>query len=122
MSVKQARRLRKNATPAEKKLWSCLRNRRVAGFKFRRQCSVRSRILDFYCEEARLAIELDGSGHKSHLGQCRDLDRDIELYEGGIRVLRFDNSAVLRNVDGVISEIISAVAPEQFLPVVRGKA
>jgi very-short-patch-repair endonuclease len=112
MSVKQARRLRKKATPAEKKLWWSLRNRSLAGFKFRRQCPVRNRVLDFYCEDARLAVELDGSGHKSHLGQYNDLDRDIELHEQGIRVLRFDNQAVLKNLEGVLEAIVRAIAAE----------
>ena len=112
MSIKQAQWLRKNATPAEKKLWWRLRNRGVAGFKFRRQCPVRNRVLDFYCEEARLAIELDGSGHKSHSGQHDDLDRDIELHEQGIRVLRFDNRAVLKNLEDVLDAIVRAIAVE----------
>ena len=115
MGFKQARWLRKNATPAEKKLWSRLRNRQVAGLKFRRQYSVQDRILDFYCEEVRLAVELDGSGHQSHTGQTGDLDRDIELHEQGIRVLRFENRAVLKNLDGVLNEIIYAVTPEKSL-------
>ncbi len=112
MSVKQARWLRKNATPAERELWSRLRSRGLAGLKFRRQCPVRNRVLDFYCEDARLAVELDGSGHKSHLRQYNDLDRDIELHEQGIRVLRFDNQAVLKNLEGVLEAIVRAIAPE----------
>ena len=79
MKVKQARYFRKNATDAEKRLWFHLRNRRVAGLKFRRQHPVGSRIVDFFCAEAKLAIELDGSGHTGYLAKTSDLDRELEL-------------------------------------------
>ena len=61
MRTRQARYLRRTATPAEKKLWSRLRNRQLIGLKFRRQQPVGDRILDFLCEEVKLGIELDGS-------------------------------------------------------------
>jgi len=115
MSVKQARRLRRNATRAEKRLWLRLRNRQLAGLKFRRQHPVRKRSVDFFCAEARLAIELDGSGHGRHFGETSDLDREIELYEQGIRVLRFHNRDVLDNIDGVLNAIIYAVDPQKSL-------
>ena len=83
------RRLRKGATDAEKRLWSRLRNRQIGNLKFRRQHPFGNRVVDFFCEEAKLAIELDGSGHLTDRGQTSDLDREIELYEKGIRVLRF---------------------------------
>ena len=79
MSVQQARNLRKKATDAEKRLWSRLRNRQIANLKFRRQHPLGSRIVDFFCAEAKLGIELDGSGHLSDNGQKSDLDREIEL-------------------------------------------
>jgi len=88
MSVQQARRLRGKLTDAERKLWSRLRNRQVANLKFRRQHPLGDRIVDFFCSEAKLTIELDGSGHASYHGQTSDLDRQIELYEQGVRVLR----------------------------------
>jgi uncharacterized membrane protein len=62
MSVQQARRLRKRATEAETRLWSRLRNRQIANLKFRRQHPLGNRIVDFFCQEAKLGIELDGSG------------------------------------------------------------
>jgi very-short-patch-repair endonuclease len=115
MSVQQARRLRRKLTDAERKLWSRLRNRQVANLKFRRQHPLGDRIVDFFCGEAKLAIELDGSGHASYRGQTSDLDREIELYEKGIRVLRFQNTDVLNNPDGVLNAIIYAVDPERSL-------
>ena len=112
MSVNQARRLRQSTTPAEKKLWLHLRNRKLAGLKFRRQHPIGDRVADFYCEEAKLAIELDGSGHDRHFGETVDLDRAIDLYEHGVRILRFSNQAVITQIEGVLSVIIDAVAPE----------
>jgi very-short-patch-repair endonuclease len=115
ISVKQARYLRKNSTIAEKKLWSRLRNKKVAGLKFRRQQSIGNRIVDFFCKEANLAIELDGSGHSRHCGEVTDLDKEIELYESGVRILRFRNSEVLSNLDGVIDAIIYRIDSEKSL-------
>ena len=115
MSVQQARRLRKRATEAETRLWSRLRNRQIANLKFRRQHPFGNRVVDFFCEGAKLAIELDGSGHLSYRGQTSDLDREIDLYEKGIRVLRFQNTDVFNNLDGVLNAIIYAVDPERSL-------
>jgi very-short-patch-repair endonuclease len=115
MSVRQAQRLRKNPTEAERRLWRHLRNRQIANLKFRRQHPLGNRIVDFFCAEAKLAIELDGSGHTSSRGQISDLDREIELYEKGIRVLRFQNTDVFDNLDGVLNAIIYAVDPERSL-------
>jgi len=96
------RRLRKNATDAERKLWSILRSRRMAGLKFFRQYSVGSYILDFYCPERGLAIEVDGGQHADVYGQRHDAHRDSYLRELNIRVIRFwnpDKSG--QNIEGV---------------------
>jgi very-short-patch-repair endonuclease len=113
MSVQRARSLRRNPTEAEIRLWSRLRNRQVANLKFHRQHPFSNRTFDFFCVEAKLAIELDGSGHATYRGQTSDLDRELELYEKGIRVLRFQNSDVLNNLDGVLNTIIYAVDAER---------
>ena len=115
MSVGQARSFRKKATDAEKRLWSRLRNRKLAGLKFRRQHPLGDRSVDFFCADAKLAIELDGSGHLGELRQALDLDREIELYEKGIRILRFPNSEIFENLDGVLNSIIYAIEPEKSL-------
>jgi len=115
VSINQARRLQKTSTLAERKLWSALRSRQVCDLKFRRQEPIGSRIVDFYCAEAKLAIELDGSGHLRHFNETADLDKEMDLYEKGIRVLRFTNDAVLSNLDGVIEEILYAVDPEKII-------
>jgi len=95
------RSLRKNATDAERKLWSILRSRQMAGFRFCRQYSVGPYILDFYCPERRLAIEVDGGQHAYVRGQQNDAARGSYLRELGIRVIRFWNNDVLQNIEGV---------------------
>jgi very-short-patch-repair endonuclease len=115
MSVRQARSFRKRATDAKKRLWAQLRNRKAAGLKFRRQHPVGDRVVDFFCAEANLAIELEGSGHYRHAGETSDLDREIDLYEKGIRILRFHNDEIFENLDGVLNRIIYAVDPDRSL-------
>ena len=101
-TTKSKRRcLRKNTTGAEQKLWSILRNRQMAGLKFFRQYSVGPYILDFYCPERRLAIEVDGGQHADLYGQEHDAYRDSYLTELDIRVIRFWNNDVLQNIEGV---------------------
>jgi len=95
------RRLRKDATDAERKLWSILRDRQVAGLKFSRQYSVGPYILDFYCSEQRLAIEVDGGQHAAMNGQQCDARRDSYLRDLNIGVIRFWNNDVLQNIEGV---------------------
>ena len=85
-AVQQARRFRKISTRHEKRLWWQLRDRKLGGLKFRRQVPIGERIVDFFCAEAHLAVELDGSGHCHHFTQTADLDRAIELHEKGIRI------------------------------------
>lgn len=115
MRVNQARRLRKDATLAERLLWARLRNRQVCNLKFRRQQPIGNWIADFLCAEAKLAIELDGSGHLRHVNQTADLDKEIDLYEQKIRILRFSNHSVISNLDGVVDEIIYAIDPQKSL-------
>ncbi len=99
------RELRQNATDAEKLMWQILRNRAIHDAKFRRQHPISSYILDFYCHEAKLAIELDGSGHLEDKQIKHDEERTKILNEQGIRVLRFWNSDVLNNTETVLNEI-----------------
>jgi very-short-patch-repair endonuclease len=125
MSTTRARHLRRIATPAEKRLWYHLRNRRLADLKFRRQEPIGDRIVDFYCAEARLVVELDGSGHAYEAQRSLDLERELELQKGGIRVLRFWNRAVFDNLDGVLNAIIYAADPERSLwrtPTIEGRS
>jgi very-short-patch-repair endonuclease len=90
-----ARRLRRKSTDAEKRLWRALRDRRCRGHKFRRQHPVPPYVLDFYCEELKLAIELDGSGHGVEDQKAHDERRTQFLERQGIRVIRFRNYSLL---------------------------
>ncbi|MGH9316909.1 MAG: endonuclease domain-containing protein, partial [Thermoanaerobaculia bacterium] len=91
------------------KLWRRLRNRGLAGAKFRRQCPVGSYVVDFYCDEARLVVELDGGGHAQEEQRPRDLRRTGDIEALGVRVLRFWNGDVLNNVEGVLQRISAAL-------------
>nr|WP_245395604.1 DUF559 domain-containing protein [Anthocerotibacter panamensis] len=100
-----ARKLRKNMTDAEQLLWSCLRGKQLEGYRFRRQHPIDRFVLDFYCPAVKLAIELDGSQHGSPEGKARDAERTAWLNAQGIRVIRFWNAQVFKNLEGVLQEI-----------------
>jgi adenine-specific DNA-methyltransferase len=104
-----ARQLRKQQTDAEQLLWSLLRDRRLSGFKFRRQHPVEPYVVDFYCHEARLAVELDGGQHNEPDERARDAKRTAFLEKQGIRILRFWNNDVLQNTEGVLQAIYDAL-------------
>jgi very-short-patch-repair endonuclease len=103
--VEIAKRLRKNATPAEALLWEALRGRRHTNLKFRRQQVIAGYIVDFYCEEKDLAVELDGSIHDSEEARRQDALREERLRARGIKILRFDNAEVLGDLSGVLQRI-----------------
>jgi very-short-patch-repair endonuclease len=97
-----ARLLRGKQTDAENLLWMLLRDRRMVGFKFRRQHPVERYIIDFYCHEAKLAIELDGGGHNEAVKKEYDQFRSTELENAGIHVVRFWNNEVLMDCVAVL--------------------
>jgi very-short-patch-repair endonuclease len=104
-----ARDMRSEPTDAEAKLWYFLRDRRMDGFKFRRQYPVRRYIVDFYCPEAKLAIELDGGQHAVGGQGAYDARRERTLRDAGIRVLRFWDNDALRCTLDVLQEIWDAL-------------
>ena len=106
-NVARARELRETTTEAEKTLWRRIRSRQLLGTKFRRQHPIGEYIVDFYCDEAKLAVELDGGQHAS--SSDYDSARTQELARLGIRVLRFWNNEVLGNLDGVLQRISEAL-------------
>jgi len=109
--VETARRLRRDHTDAESRLWQQLRDRRLRGRKFRRQVPVGRYFADFACIEARLVVELDGSQH----GETRaDYDRlrTEALNAAGFRVMRFWNNDVFDDLDGVLTAILAACDEE----------
>ena len=105
----EARRMRREPTPAEAALWSRLSSSTVLGHKFRRQHALDRFIVDFYCAPARLAIEVDGPIHDEQ--REHDAVRQARLESLGIRVLRFTNDEVLGHLDTVIAAIARALPP-----------
>jgi len=99
------KKLRNNLTFAEVLLWKELKHRKLDGKKFRRQESVGSYIVDFYCPDEKLVIELDGETHFTDEGIIYDVKRTKYLKSIGLRVLRFENNEVLGNIIGVLGEI-----------------
>jgi len=112
----RAREMRANPTPAERRLWSMLRDQRMPEVKFRRQHVIAPYIVDFACIEQRLIIEADGGQHAES-----DSDRQRDAYLGrlGFRVLRFWNSDVLENASGVFEMICAALHTPLTLPLLR---
>lgn len=102
----RARGLRKSATVPEQRLWSGLRSGRLAGLKFRRQHPVGRYIVDFYCQSAGLAVEIDGESH-DHRGEY-DIRRQRYLESQGLTVLRVSNDDVLEDPEAVVLGIARA--------------
>ncbi|HEU4857931.1 MAG TPA: DUF559 domain-containing protein [Rhodanobacteraceae bacterium] len=116
-----ARRLRRDMTDAERRLWHYLRRRQLLGFRFRRQFPIGPYIVDFACLEAKLVIEVDGSQHFDAAG---DIARTQRLHEHGCRVLRFWNNDVLIRTQQVLAAIhdaLGAVGPHPGLPPQAGE-
>jgi very-short-patch-repair endonuclease len=129
-ALERVRELRRAMTPAEKRLWKQLRARRLGGFKFKRQEWIGPFVADFYCWEARLIVEMDGSQH----GDRVDYDRARTAYlKGeGYRVLRFWNNQLFEELEGVLTAILAvlrervpspshAAAPRGPLPLPEGE-
>ncbi|MDA3902664.1 MAG: endonuclease domain-containing protein [Desulfuromusa sp.] len=100
-----AKQLRKGQTDAETLLWSLLRGRRLCGFKFRRQHPICGYILDFYCYDAGLAVELDGGGHNDEEQCLYDGERTRVLEAANIQVIRLWNHEVLDSTNEVLEEL-----------------
>ncbi|ASP32311.1 endonuclease domain-containing protein [Labrenzia sp. VG12] len=107
-----ARTLRSNMTDAEKKLWHVLRAHRLEGIPFRRQMPIEGYIVDFAAPSYRLIVDLDGSQHAETPDVKRDQERDLVLSSQGWTVLRFWNSDVLTNLDGVCRKILETCGKE----------
>lgn len=102
----RSKELRREMTPAETKLWQRLRAGHLEGFHFRRQQVIHRFIVDFYCHQADLVVEVDGG---IHLEQTEyDRERDSYLKAQGLRVMRFTNQQVNQNLEGVLNEILGA--------------
>jgi very-short-patch-repair endonuclease len=106
--TKRARGLRRTATEVEMRMWSKLRGGRLDGLSFRRDVAAGAYVLDFYCPQLRLSIELDGSQHGELEHQARDEKRSAWLRDCGVTELRFWNNDITQNLPGVLEAILSA--------------
>ena len=107
-----ARKLRRHQTDAERLLWSKLRDRRLAGWKFRRQMPIGPFVVDFCCPDAWLIIELDGGQHTFDVAAAADAARTRDLEQRGYLVLRFWNPEIFANLDGVCETILAHLRGE----------
>jgi very-short-patch-repair endonuclease len=103
---KRAKEMRQNMTPAERILWQRLRANRLEGFHFRRQQIIDRFIVDFYCHAADLVVEVDGGSHLEQ--EAYDRERDAHLAERGLKVLRFLNTEVEKEMESVLAAIFQA--------------
>lgn len=102
---KRARELRKTLTDTERVLWDCIKQDKLEGLHFRRQHPLNKFIVDFYCHELSLVIELDGGIHLKDSVAERDEGREYELRRLGLNVLRFKNEEVIKNINSVLETI-----------------
>jgi very-short-patch-repair endonuclease len=104
-----SRKNRKNPTMAEERIWQELLSKRKTGYKFLRQKPIHRFILDFYCSELNLAIEIDGGSHNRKKGF--DLSRDQFLKQIGIKTVRFTNEDIINNIEKIKSILTSIIPP-----------
>jgi len=100
-----AKALRKNMTLSEVLLWKELKGKQLLGYDFDRQKPINNYIVDFYCKELQLAIEIDGESHSYEDVQINDNRRQLQLESLGVNFIRFDDLEVKTNIDWVIEEI-----------------
>lgn len=112
--IARARQLRREATTAESLLWELLRDRRLLGRKFRRQHPIGQFIADFFCDDARLIIEIDGAVHREPTQQERDRLREEILREHGFAILRFTNEQIFDRTEQVLQEIAAYVTAHSY--------
>ena len=104
-----ARAMRSSPTPAERKLWNLLRGNQIVGMKFRRQQVIAGCIADFYCDRAKLIVEVDGTVHDSDDQRVRDSERRKLFEARGLHEIRFRNEEVLYQTDRVVEQIRTLV-------------
>jgi very-short-patch-repair endonuclease len=105
----RSRILRSNATSAEDELWFHLRDRRLGGFKFVRQFSIKNYFVDFACRKERLIIEVDGGTHSTPVELSNDIRRNQVLAELGYKIVRVHNMDVHENIDGVLAHVLAVL-------------
>jgi very-short-patch-repair endonuclease len=110
------RRLRSNMTGPEAQLWSRLRARQLQGLKFRRQHGIGPYIVDFYCPEQSLVIEVDGDSHADADQVVKDRQREQYLQSLGLRIIRYINDDILKNLDGVLENLAERLLSKSTSP------
>lgn len=110
------RRLRSDMTGPEIRLWSKLRARQLQGLKFRRQHGIGAYIVDFYCPEQSLVIEIDGDSHADAAQIVKDKQREKYLQSLGLRVIRYINDDIVKNLDGVLEDLTERLSLESTSP------
>lgn len=105
----KARELRNNSTPGEILLWKKLRNKQFYGYDFHRQKPILNYIVDFYCYQLKLIVEIDGYSHQFKLEE--DKQRDLELSGLGFRILRFSEYEVKNKIDEVLNVLANYIEP-----------
>ena len=101
----RARRMRREPTEPEKRLWRQLSNSQLGGFKFRRQAAIPPFIVDFFCPAKGLIVEVDGETHES----AEDATRDQLFADRGFSTIRFTNAEVISNMDGVLTTLLRSL-------------
>ncbi len=102
--LQRAKELRRDMTPAERKLWNQLRANRLEGWHFRRQQIIDGFIVDFYCHKTGLVLEVDGPIHSQQ--EVADTERTQALSNRGLKVIRFTNREVMNNLPNVLKRIL----------------
>ena len=110
------RRLRSDRTGPETRLWSRLRARQFQGLKFRRQHGIGPYIVDFYCPEQSLVIEVDGDSHADADQIVKDQLRDRYFQSIGLRVIRYFNDDIVKNLDGVLEDLSGRISSGSTSP------
>lgn len=100
-----ARKLRNNSTKSEIFLWKCLKGKRIYEYDFHRQKPIDNYIIDFFCHELKLAIEIDGYSHYFPDEHIKDMEKDIKLNTLGINVLQFEDSWIFHDLENVLRTI-----------------
>lgn len=110
------RRLRTELTPAEKLIWTKLRSKQCHLFKFRRQHAIGPFIVDFFCPEQLLVVEIDGDVHAEKTQRTKDLQRERYLRSLGLQIIRYTNHEVLNNLNGVLEHLLGVLSSDSTSP------
>ena len=110
------RRLRTSMTPAEQFLWTKLRSKQCHSFKFCRQHAIGPFIVDFFCPEQFLVVEIDGDVHAEETQRTKDRQREKYFCSLGLQVIRYTNHEVLNNLDGVLEHLLAVLSSDSTSP------